>query len=156
VLTYDRNPAVDLLLSPLALLRRWSYMRPTTDVFFFALAEEDGLSASAATYAVTTLMSALNLSAPLDAPIRRIVHASARTMNGLRFPFPHRGLCIVWDGKAMGCCSYTTIHASLSPTTRLGFRSYAPARMISSPWHGRVGPRARYLWPFVLCKLCLY
>ena len=63
VLTYDRNPAVDLPLSPLALLRRWSYMRPTTDVFF-ALAEEDGLSASAATYAVTALMSALNFSAP--------------------------------------------------------------------------------------------
>jgi hypothetical protein len=62
VLTYDRNTAVDLPVPPRALLRRWSYMRPSG--VLFALAEEDGLSASAATYAVTALMSALSSSAP--------------------------------------------------------------------------------------------
>jgi hypothetical protein len=34
VLDYDRNPEVDFASSPLALLRRWSSMRPTSDEFF--------------------------------------------------------------------------------------------------------------------------
>jgi integrase len=58
VLEYDRNPAVPFGNSPLALLRRWASMRPTSDAFF-ALAEEVDLSATAATYAVAALMSAL-------------------------------------------------------------------------------------------------
>jgi hypothetical protein len=58
VLDYDRNPEVYFASSPLALLRRWSSMRPTSDEFF-ALAEEEGLSATTATYAVASLMSSL-------------------------------------------------------------------------------------------------
>jgi hypothetical protein len=57
VLDYDSNPDVDFASLPLALLRRWSSMRPTSNEFF-ALAEED-LSATTATYAVASLMSAL-------------------------------------------------------------------------------------------------
>jgi hypothetical protein len=63
VLLYDRNPAVDIEISLLALLRRWSRMRPTNDAFF-ALAEEEDLASGVATYAVATLISALSLSAP--------------------------------------------------------------------------------------------
>jgi integrase len=58
VLDYDRNPAVGFASSPLALLRRWTSMRPTSDVFF-ALAEEEDLCATTATHAIAALMSAL-------------------------------------------------------------------------------------------------
>jgi integrase len=54
VLEYDRNPAVPFGNSPLALLRRWASMRPTSDAFV-ALAEEEDFSATAATYAVEAL-----------------------------------------------------------------------------------------------------
>jgi hypothetical protein len=64
VLSYDRNPAVEFALSPLALLRRWFVLRPASDTFF-ALAEDKDLSALAATHAVTTLQSALTICAPV-------------------------------------------------------------------------------------------
>jgi hypothetical protein len=64
VLSYDRNPAVSFSASPLALLRRWADVRPTTDAFF-PLAQEDNLSSTAATHAVLTMISALRLSAPV-------------------------------------------------------------------------------------------
>jgi integrase len=65
VLEYDRNTAVSFENSPLALLRRWVSMRLTSDVFF-ALADEEDLSATEATYAVAALLSALppSVSAP--------------------------------------------------------------------------------------------
>jgi hypothetical protein len=57
-LDYDRNPAAVFASSPLALLRRWS-SSPTPDKFF-AFAEEEDLSATTATHAVSALMSALS------------------------------------------------------------------------------------------------
>jgi hypothetical protein len=62
VLDCDRNPAVPFENAPIAVLRRWASMRPTSDAFF-ALAEEEDLSATAATYAVAALMSSLPRSA---------------------------------------------------------------------------------------------
>jgi hypothetical protein len=59
VLEYDRNRAVAFASSPLVLLRRWSSMSPTSDEFF-ALAEEEDLSATTATQAVAALMRALS------------------------------------------------------------------------------------------------
>jgi integrase len=64
VLVYGRHPDVDFLNSPLALLHRWSETRPLSDAFF-ALAEEEGLVAAVATHAVTALMSALDIAAPV-------------------------------------------------------------------------------------------
>jgi integrase len=63
VLTYERNPAIEFSASPLAVLRRWSDMRPTSDEHF-ALAEEEALSPQVATHAVASLLSALHLCAP--------------------------------------------------------------------------------------------
>jgi hypothetical protein len=63
VLYYGRNPAVMFALSPLALLRRRSVLRPTSPTFF-ALEEDENLSVLATTHAVTTLLSALTICAP--------------------------------------------------------------------------------------------
>jgi integrase len=64
VLSYDRNHAVEFALFPLALLRRWSVLRPARDTFF-AVVEDEDLSALAATHAVTTLLSALTICSPM-------------------------------------------------------------------------------------------
>jgi hypothetical protein len=64
VLYYDRSPEANFVSSPLALLDRWSRMRPTSDAFF-TVAEEEDLSASTASHAVATLISALSFTAPV-------------------------------------------------------------------------------------------
>jgi hypothetical protein len=137
-LLYDRSPEAAFVSSPLALLDRWSRMRPTPDAFF-TLAEEEDLSASTASHVVATLISAL-LPRPSDAPVRHTVRALVHTMSGRRYRSPPLGLCIVWDGKASG--SARLLRSAHHCHRRLGliFRSYAPAAMISSPWQGRAGP----------------
>jgi hypothetical protein len=139
VLHSDRSPAVAFANSLLALLYRWSRLRLTSDAVF-TLAEEEDLFASTASHAVAALTSALSITAPVDAATRLIVRELVHKMSGWRFRSPPLGFCIAWGGRAVECCAFITIRASLSPTTRAGFRSYPPAAMISSPWQGRSGP----------------
>jgi integrase len=155
VLPYDRNSAVDLPISSLALLSRWSCMRSTTDVFF-ALAEGDGLSASSTMYSVTALMSALNLS--VSAGCAYSSH-SARigTYNewlALSFPTPWIMHRMRWESDGMLRIYYDP---RITVTDDSGWFSIKCARaydLTSVTGPGRSW--ARYLWPFVLCKLCLY
>jgi hypothetical protein len=122
VLDYDRNPEVDFASSPLVLLRRWSSKRPTSNEFF-PLAEEEDLSATTATYAVASLMSALPPS--VGAPTGCIYSSHSARIGAynewlaLSFPTPWTMHRMGW--RPMGCCAYTTIRGSLSPTTRAGF-----------------------------------
>jgi hypothetical protein len=101
-LSYYLNPAVEFALSPLALLSLWFVLRPKSDTFF-ALAEEEDISALAVTHAVTTLLSALTICAPAGC-----VYSSHSARNGaynewsaLSFPTPwilHR---MLWESSGM-------------------------------------------------------
>jgi hypothetical protein len=81
VFSYDRNTAVEFALSPLALLPRWSVLRPTSDTFF-ALVEDEDLSALAAMHAATTLLSALTICALADSVYSSHSARIGHIMNG--------------------------------------------------------------------------
>jgi hypothetical protein len=108
-LYYGRNPPVVFALSPLAQLRRWSVLRPSSPTFF-ALEEDEDLSVLSATHAVTTPLSALTICAPAGC-----VQKSHSTRIGaynewlaLSFPTP-------WIMHRMGCESAGMLRLCYDP-----------------------------------------